>query len=152
MNPKFIVCDESISALDVSIQAQIVNLLQDLQEKFGLSYLFIAHDLNMVRFISNRVAVMYLGKIMEMADRKTLFFSPLHPYTKSLMSAVPLPSPKYERGRQRIILTGEVPSAAHPPNGCVFNTRCPMAVERCTIEVPEYREVGPQHSVACHLV
>ncbi len=152
MNPKFIVCDESISALDVSIQAQIVNLLQDLQEKLGLSYLFIAHDLNMVRFISNRVAVMYLGKIMEMADRKSLFVSPLHPYTKSLVSAVPMPSPRFERNRQRIILTGEVPSAANPPTGCVFHTRCPIAVDRCTAEVPDYREVGPQHFVACHLI
>ena len=152
LNPRFIVCDEPISALDVSIQAQIVNLLQDLQGKFGLSYLFIAHDLNMVRFISNRVAVMYLGKIMEMADRQTLFFSPLHPYTKSLISAVPLPNPKYERKRERIILTGEVPSAANPPKGCVFHTRCPIAVERCSIDVPEYRQVDPTHFVACHLV
>lgn len=152
LNPRFIICDEPISALDVSIQAQIVNLLQDLQEQLGLSYLFIAHDLNMVRFISNRVAVMYLGKIMEMADRRTLFVSPLHPYTKSLISAVPMPNPKFERKRQRIILTGEVPSAANPPKGCVFNTRCPMAIEKCSREIPEYREVEPQHFVACHLV
>ncbi|MBN1535465.1 MAG: ATP-binding cassette domain-containing protein [Anaerolineales bacterium] len=152
LNPKFIVCDESISALDVSIQAQIVNLLQELQEQFGLSYLFIAHDLNMVRFISNRVAVMYIGKIMEMADRQTLFKSPLHPYTKSLISAAPTPNPKFERNRQRIILSGEVPSATNPPKGCVFNTRCPIAFERCSQEIPEYREVAPQHFVACHAV
>ncbi len=152
MNPRFIVCDESISALDVSIQAQIVNLLQDLQLQLGLSYLFIAHDLNMVRFISNRVAVMYLGKIMEMADRQSLFISPLHPYTKSLISAVPMPNPKFERSRQRIILSGEVPSAANPPKGCVFNTRCPDKIEQCTQEVPEYRAVGPDHYIACHLV
>lgn len=152
LNPKFIVCDEPISALDVSIQAQIVNLLQDLQDQFGLSYLFIAHDLNMVRFISNRVAVMYLGKIMEMADRKTLFVSPLHPYTKSLISAVPMPNPRLERKRERIILTGEVPSPANPPKGCVFHTRCPLVVKQCSVEVPEYRQVETGHFVACHLV
>jgi oligopeptide transport system ATP-binding protein len=152
LSPEFVVCDEPISALDVSIQAQVVNLLQDLQEELRLSYLFIAHDLNMVRFISNRVAVMYLGKIMELADRKTLFVNPLHPYTKSLLSAVPQPDPKYERKRERIILTGEVPSPANPPPGCVFNTRCPLAIDQCSQEVPEYRQVGPSHFVACHLV
>jgi oligopeptide transport system ATP-binding protein len=152
LNPKFIVCDEPISALDVSIQAQIVNLLQDLQAQFGLSYLLIAHDLNMVRYVSNRVAVMYLGKIMEMADRKTLFINPLHPYTKSLISAVPVPNPHLERKRERIILTGEVPSPANPPSGCVFHTRCPLAVARCSAEIPEYRQMEAGTFVACHLV
>lgn len=152
LSPEFIVCDEPISALDVSIQAQIVNLLQDLQEKLGLSYLFIAHDLNMVRFISHRVAVMYLGKIMELAERNTLFSQPLHPYTQSLMSAVPVANPRLERQRKRIILSGEVPSAANPPPGCVFSTRCPLAVERCREEAPAYRQVEAGHFVACHLV
>ncbi len=151
LNPRFVVCDEPISALDVSIQAQIVNLLQDLQHRLRLSYLFIAHDLNMVRFISNRVAVMYLGEIMELAERTTLFTEPLHPYTQSLMSAVPLPDPKSERKRKRIILSGEVPSPANPPSGCVFHTRCPMAIEECSVSKPEYRDVGSDHFVACHL-
>jgi oligopeptide transport system ATP-binding protein len=152
LNPSFIVCDEPISALDVSIQAQVVNLLQDLQGQFGLTYLFIAHDLSMVKHISQRIAVMYLGKIVEACDRNTLFDDPLHPYTQSLISAVPLPSPKFERKRQRIILKGEVPSPANPPRGCVFNTRCPLVMDRCLEIVPEYREVRPGHFAACHLL
>jgi oligopeptide transport system ATP-binding protein len=152
LDPSFVVGDEPISALDVSIQAQIINLLQDLQERLGLTYLFIAHDLSMVRHISDRVAVMYLGKIMELADRSTLFNNPLHPYTQSLIAAVPVPQPKVERRRKRLILRGEVPSPAHPPQGCVFNTRCPLAQRVCFEDVPEYRQVRPGHFVACHLV
>jgi oligopeptide transport system ATP-binding protein len=152
LNPSFIVCDEPISALDVSIQAQIVNLLQDLQERLGLTYLFIAHDLSMVRHISNRVAVMYLGKVMELATWKKLFTDPLHPYTQSLMSAVPVPAPKLEKKRRRIILKGEVPSPANPPKGCVFSSRCPMAIARCYEETPQYRPIDSDHFVACHLV
>ncbi len=151
LHPSFIVCDEPISALDVSIQAQVVNLFQDLQKKLGLTYLFIAHDLSMVQHISHRVAVMYLGKIMELTDRDTLFTDPLHPYTQSLMSAVPIPDPKRERHRHRIMLEGEVPSPATPPHGCVFHTRCPLSVEQCEEIVPEYREIVPGHFVACHL-
>ena len=150
LNPDFIVCDEPISALDVSIQAQVVNLLQDLQERLGLTYLFIAHDLSMVRHISNRVAVMYLGKIMELTGREELFENPLHPYTESLISAVPVPDPKVERRRRRIILKGEVPSPANPPQGCVFSTRCPRAVEECHQVEPTFREVRPGHFVSCH--
>jgi oligopeptide transport system ATP-binding protein len=151
LNPDFIVCDEPISALDVSIQAQIVNLFQDLQEKLGLTYMFIAHDLSMVQHISHRVAVMYLGKIVELTDRYSLFSDPLHPYTQSLMSAVPMPDPKIERKRRRIMLEGEVPSPANPPRGCVFHNRCPLAVEVCSRQIPAYREVLPDHFVACHL-
>jgi oligopeptide transport system ATP-binding protein len=152
LSPRFIVCDEPISALDVSIQAQIVNLLKDLQERLGLTYLFIAHDLSMVRYLSHRIAVMYLGKVMELADREALFDDPLHPYTQSLVSAVPLPNPQLEKKRRRIILQGEVPSPANLPAGCVFSTRCPLAQKICSEAIPEYRQVRPGHFVACHLV
>lgn len=152
LNPRFIVCDEPISALDVSIQAQVVNLLEDLQKELGLTYLFIAHDLSMVRHISHRVAVMYLGKVVELTDRQTLFEDPLHPYTQALISAVPVPNPKIERQRNQIILEGEVPSPANPPAGCVFHTRCPLVKEICRQVEPEYREARPRHFVSCHLV
>jgi len=152
LNPAFIVCDEPISALDVSIQAQVVNLLEDLQAEFGLTYLFIAHDLSMVRHISTRVAVMYLGKIVELTDRESLYNRPLHPYTKALLSAVPIPDPVVEEKRQRIILEGDVPSPANPPKGCNFSTRCPVAIDRCFDEDPEFREVASDHWCACHLV
>jgi oligopeptide transport system ATP-binding protein len=152
LNPSLIICDEPISALDVSIQAQIANLLISLQQRMELTYLFIAHDLSMVRHVSDRVAVMYLGKIMELADRVELFANPLHPYTQALISAVPLPDPKMEHKRQPIILAGELPSPANPPQGCVFSTRCPQVQDVCRQAVPEYREVRPAHHVACHLV
>jgi oligopeptide transport system ATP-binding protein len=151
-DPEFIVCDEPISALDVSIQAQIVNLLEDLQEQLNLTYLFIAHDLSMVRHICNRVAVMYLGVIVELADRDELYDHALHPYTKALLSAVPIPDPRVTRSRKRIILEGDPPSPSNPPSGCRFHPRCSMSESKCEKEDPIWREVSPGHWVKCHLV
>jgi oligopeptide transport system ATP-binding protein len=150
LNPDFIVCDEPIAALDVSIQAQVVNLLENLQDVLGLTYLFISHDLSMVRHIADRVAVMYLGKIMEIADVDSIYTNPKHPYTKALLSAVPVPDPVVESTRRRVILEGDIPSPANPPPGCVFNTRCPIAQERCVLEVPEWRRLESGQWVACH--
>jgi len=150
--PDFIVCDEPISALDVSIQAQVINLLEKLQEDLKLTYLFIAHDLSMIRYISSRVAVMYLGKIMELTTSEDLYENPMHPYTLALLSAVPIPDPLVERQRKRILLEGDVPSPANPPIGCNFSTRCPMVTDLCRKVDPEFREVTPGHWVACHLV
>ncbi|MBN1316248.1 MAG: ATP-binding cassette domain-containing protein [Anaerolineales bacterium] len=152
LQPDFIVCDEPISALDVSIQAQVVNLLEDLQAKFGLTYLFIAHDLSMVRHISDRIAVMYLGKIVEIADRVGLYEDPLHPYTQALLSAIPIPDPVADEKRQRIILEGDVPNPASPPNGCNFNTRCQKVMDICYEQDPEFIDIGGGHFCACHLV
>ena len=152
LSPDFIICDEPIAALDVSIQAQVINLLEDLQEEFGLTYLFISHDLSMIRHIANRVAVMYLGRIVELASSQELYSRPVHPYTKALLSAVPLHDPVLEKKRRRTILTGDVPSPADPPSGCHFSTRCPVAEENCFKIVPEWREISFGHNVACHLV
>nr|WP_300005653.1 ABC transporter ATP-binding protein [Tissierella sp.] len=150
LNPKFIVCDEPISALDVSIQAQVVNLLKDLQEKLGLTYLFIAHDLSMVRYISDRVAVMYLGQLMELADSEELYTDPIHPYTRALLSAIPIPDPEIQKGRKRIVLKGDVPSPINPKEACRFVERCPYAIDICHKKVPEFLEVKPNHFSACH--
>ena len=149
LRPKFIICDEPVSALDVSIQSQVLNILKDLQAEFGLTYLFIAHNLSVVEHVSNRVAVMYLGKMVEMTSREELFRNPLHPYTQALMSAIPVPNPRLKR--QRTILKGDVPSPLNPPAGCRFHPRCPVAIEKCSHEEPAFLEVSPDHWVACHL-
>lgn len=152
VNPEFLVCDEPISALDVSIQAQIVNLLKRLQTEMNLTYLFIAHDLSMVKYISDRVAVMYLGQLMELASSDELYRNPLHPYTQALLSSIPIPDPEVERKRKRIILKGEIPTPLNPHQGCPFSTRCPLATEKCHQERPEWREVSPRHFTSCHFV
>ena len=152
INPDFIVCDEPVSALDVSIQAQVINMFDELQDKIGLSYLFIAHDLLVVRHISDRIAVMYLGKMVEMADAHEIYNHPLHPYSKALMSAVPVPDPRIARANQRIALEGDIPSPLNAPSGCPFRTRCPYATEECALEMPEFKEASKGHFVACHHV
>ena len=152
VNPEFIVCDEPISALDVSIQSQVVNMLEDMQEELGLTYLFIAHDLSVVRHISNRIGVMYLGTMVELSTSYELNKHPLHPYTKTLISAVPVPDPEKSKTRQRIVLEGDIPSPINPPSGCRFHTRCPYATARCKEEVPEFRELAPNHWAACHIL
>ncbi|MFB9278186.1 ABC transporter ATP-binding protein [Cohnella cellulosilytica] len=150
VNPQFMICDEPISALDVSIQAQIINLLIELQKKMGLTYLFIAHDLSMVKYMSDRVAVMYLGKIVELARSEDLYAHPQHPYTRALLSAIPVPDPDVEESKERIVLKGDLPSPVSPPSGCPFRTRCPLATEKCAAEVPAFRETRPNHYAACH--
>jgi oligopeptide transport system ATP-binding protein len=152
VKPEFIVCDEPISALDVSIQSQVVNMLEDMQEELGLTYLFIAHDLSVVRHISNRIGVMYLGSLVELAESYELNKNPIHPYTKTLLSAVPVPDPEVSRSRQRIVLEGDIPSPMNPPSGCRFHTRCPYATEQCKLAVPEFKEHAPGHWAACHLL
>ena len=152
VNPDFIVCDEPVSALDVSIQAQVINMFEELQDKLGLTYLFIAHDLLVVRHISDRIAVMYLGKMVELADAGEIYDHPLHPYSQSLLSAVPVPDPKIARENKRIVLTGDIPSPLNAPSGCPFRTRCPYATEQCAAEMPEFKEVSKGHFVACHRV
>ena len=152
VEPEFIVCDEPISALDVSIQSQVVNMLEDLQEQLGLTYLFIAHDISVVRHISNRIGVMYLGNLVELAESYELYRNPIHPYTKTLMSAVPIPDPVVTRSRERVILEGDIPSPINPPSGCKFHTRCPYATERCSQEVPVFKDHGGGHYAACHLL
>ena len=152
VEPEFIVCDEPISALDVSIQSQVVNMLEDLQQERGLTYLFIAHDISVVRHISNRIGVMYLGNVVELAESYEIYKNPIHPYTKTLMSAVPIPDPVVTRSRERLILEGDIPSPINPPSGCKFHTRCPYATEQCKQEVPEFKEYGSGHFAACHLL
>lgn len=152
VKPEFIVCDEPISALDVSIQSQVVNMLEDMQEELGLTYLFIAHDLSVVRHISNRIGVMYLGSLVELGESYELNRNPIHPYTKTLLSAVPVPDPKLSRSRSRIVLEGDIPSPINPPSGCRFHTRCPYATEKCRQEMPKFKEHAPGHWAACHLL